>query len=135
MKQELLDTRELQMKSFEEQQKRFEELQQKVKDAMDEQTRRQEELKKQYEEMVENKGKLDDGGKYMNDNELEEAKRMLDEKQEDIINDFKKHKELLEQLLQQQKANLEEKEIGKHSDKKNKHKGKNNCGRKRSSEV
>ncbi|CAB4013416.1 Hypothetical predicted protein, partial [Paramuricea clavata] len=126
MKQELLDTRESQMKSFEEQQKRFEELQQQVKDAMDEQTRRQEELKKQYEEMVENKGKLDDGGKYMNENELEEAKRMLDEKQEDIINDFKKHKELLEQLLQQQKANMEGKETEKHSDENKKTKRKGN---------
>ncbi|XP_028400268.1 von Willebrand factor A domain-containing protein 3B-like [Dendronephthya gigantea] len=108
IKKKLLETRE----SQEEQQKRFEELQQQVKDAMLEQNKRQEELKRQYEEMLEGNG---DGGKSMNDKELEEAKKMLDEKQEDIINDFKKHKELLEQLLQQQKANSEEDDSEKHS--------------------
>ena len=120
IKQDLLDTRESQLKSFEEQKRRFEELQERVKEAMDEQSKRQEELRKQYSEMVENKGKHGD------DNELEEARKTLDEKQQDIINDFKKHKELLEQLLQQQKANLEGDETGKHSDKdkKTKPKGK-----------
>ena len=116
IKQELLDTKESQQKSFEEQQKRFQELQEQVKDAIDEQTKRQEELKKQYEEMLQNKDKLDEDGKCINDKELEEARRMLDEKQEDIVNDFKRHKELLERLLQQQQANLEGKETGKHSD-------------------
>ena len=59
IKQALSDTRESQLKCFEEQQKRFEDLQQQLKAAMDDQTAQQQELMKQYEELKKSRYQVD----------------------------------------------------------------------------
>lgn len=101
IKQTLSDTRESQLKCFEEQQKRFEDLQQQLKAAMDEQAAQQEELKKQYEELKMSRGKADGLTDDVQDKQLEEARELLQEQQENMTNDFKKHQKLLEELLHQ----------------------------------